>query len=458
MKAWGGRFREVTHPLVEGFTSSIGFDWILYPYDLEGSRAYAEMLERIGILSREEKETILTGLDEIEREIEEGRFSFSEALEDIHMHIEQRLTEKIGDTAKRLHTGRSRNDQVMTDVKLYLKDALCSIDGRLFGLLRAILRKADEEKATIMPGYTHLQRAQIVTFGHYLLAHYVMLKRDRERLRFVMSHTADTLPLGSSALAGSTIPLDREFLKERLGFSRLSENSIDAVSERDSILDALYETAMIMLHLSRLSQDLILFCTEEFSFVELPDSLCTGSSLMPHKKNPDALELIRGKTSRVIADLFSLFLVMKGLPLAYNRDLQEDKEPLFHAIKTAEESLSVMELCVRDMKVNRRRMEKACYEGCITATEMAEYLVLKGVPFREAHKIVGGIVRSCVQKGKGLLELTLEELKGHSLHFDKDVFDYVDPVRIVHRRKTIGGASVAEVERFIEQEKPYLGL
>lgn len=456
MKAWDGRFKQATHPLVEDFTSSIEFDWVLYPYDIEGSKAYAEMLQRIGVLTTEEKRRIVDGLEEIRREIEEGRFQFSKALEDIHMHIEHRLIEKIGDAAKKLHTGRSRNDQVATDLKLYMKDAISAIDGRLLGFLRTLLRKAEQEKASVMPGYTHLQRAQVVTFGHYLLAYYFMLKRDRQRLRYV-SGSLDSLPLGSSALAGSTIPLDREFLKGRLGFARLSENSMDAVSERDYVLDTLHSLAMVMLHLSRLSQDLILFSTEEFSFIELPDFLCTGSSLMPQKKNPDALELIRGKTSRVISDLFSLFLLVKGLPLTYNRDLQEDKEPLFHAVKTVEESLSVAELCVEHMKINRERMEKACYEGWMTATEMAEYLVLKGVPFREAHRVVGGIVRACMEKGKGLLQLSLEELKGYSPLFEEDVFAYMDPLNIVQRRKTYGGSSIEEVEKLIEQEKSSLG-
>jgi argininosuccinate lyase len=392
MKAWDGRFKEGTEPLMERFSASIGFDWVLFPYDIEGSIAYAEMLFRIGILNRKEKDALIKALKEIGAEIETGKLPFSDALEDIHMHIEARLIEKVGDLGKKLHTGRSRNDQVTLDMRLYLKKVLAEIDLRIEQLLAAIIDKADAEKTTMMPGYTHTQRAQVVTFSHYLLAYFYMLKRDRERMKQALGRI-DALPLGSGALAGSTIPVDRAFLKERLGFSKLVENSMDAVSDRDFLLDTLFSLTMVMIHLSRLCEDLILFSTEEFGFVSLPDSLCTGSSLMPHKKNPDALELIRGKTSRVIGGLMSLCSLVKGLPLTYNRDLQEDKEPVFHAVATAHDSLALMAMAVSGLMVHRERMKQAVVASFMPAVEMTEYLVLKKIPFREAHQIVGKMVK-----------------------------------------------------------------
>jgi len=456
MKAWDGRFKEGTEPLMERFSASIGFDWILFPYDIEGSIAYAEMLFRIGILNRKEEYALVKALKEIEAEIETGKLAFSDALEDIHMHIEARLIEKVGDLGKKLHTGRSRNDQVALDMRLYLKKVLAEIDLGIEELLAALLGKADTEKMTMMPGYTHTQRAQVVTFSHYLLAYFYMLKRDRERMKQALGRI-DALPLGSGALAGSTIPVDRAFLKERLGFSKLAENSMDAVSDRDFLLDTLFSLTMIMIHLSRLCEDLILFSTEEFGFVSLPDGLCTGSSLMPHKKNPDALELIRGKTSRVVGDLMSLCSLVKGLPLTYNRDLQEDKEPVFHAVATAHASLALMAVAVSGLTVHRERMKQAVVASFMPAVEMAEYLVLKKIPFREAHQIVGKMVKYCEEKGKRLSGLTREEMRLFSQAFDDDVRGYIDPDTILKSRKTIGGASYTEVKRGIAREKKYLG-
>jgi argininosuccinate lyase len=456
MKAWDGRFKEGTEPLMERFSASIGFDWVLFPYDIEGSIAYAEMLFRIGILNRKEKDALIKALKEIGAEIETGKLPFSDALEDIHMHIEARLIEKVGDLGKKLHTGRSRNDQVTLDMRLYLKKVLAEIDLRIEQLLAAIIDKADAEKTTMMPGYTHTQRAQVVTFSHYLLAYFYMLKRDRERMKQALGRI-DALPLGSGALAGSTIPVDRAFLKERLGFSKLVENSMDAVSDRDFLLDTLFSLTMVMIHLSRLCEDLILFSTEEFGFVSLPDSLCTGSSLMPHKKNPDALELIRGKTSRVIGGLMSLCSLVKGLPLTYNRDLQEDKEPVFHAVATAHDSLALMAMAVSGLMVHRERMKQAVVASFMPAVEMTEYLVLKKIPFREAHQIVGKMVKYCEEKGKRLSGLTREEMRLFSQAFDDDVRGYIDPDNILKSRKTIGGASYAEVKREITREKKYLG-
>ncbi|MCX5805195.1 MAG: argininosuccinate lyase [Proteobacteria bacterium] len=454
MKAWGGRFKGKTDPLMERFSASIAFDRTLYEYDIEGSRAQAEMLKKIGILTEKEAEEIVTALDEIKIEIKKGIFKFSDAMEDIHMHIEARLIEKIGDAGKKLHTGRSRNDQVSLDMRMFLKKELGDIDKLILLLLKTLVKKAEKEKKTIMPGYTHMQKAQVTTFAHYLMAYYYMLKRDRERIREAMERV-DVLPLGSGAIAGSTIPLDRKFLGNRLMFSRVSENSMDTVSDRDFVIDSVFSFAMIMMHLSRLAEDMIIFSTEEFSFISLPDELCTGSSLMPQKKNPDALELLRGKASRVIGDLFSLFTLLKGLPMTYNRDLQEDKEPMFHAVNTVKDSLSIAELCIKKMKTNKKGMEKAVYESFMTAVEIAEYLTVKGTPFREAHTIAGRMVRNCEEKGKFLSDMALIEMEKYSKVFKNDIFNYIDPYTILNTRKTAGGASFTEVDKEIEKEKIY---
>ena len=457
MKPWGGRFTGKTDPLLERFSASIDFDRALYEQDIEGSKAHAQMLEKIGILTAQEKNSITKGLNEIQKEIKTGTFAFDDALEDIHMHIETRLIEKIGDAGKKLHTGRSRNDQVSLDMRLFLKKELAYIDSNLLGLLKGLVQKASKEGKVVMPGYTHMQRAQAVPFAHYLMAYYHMFKRDRVRLHEALTRI-DVLPLGSGALAGSTIPLDREFVAKKLGFAGVSENSMDTVADRDFVLDAIYVAAMIMLHLSRFSEDLIIFATEEFSFITLPDELCTGSSLMPHKKNPDALELIRGKTSRVVGDLFSIFSLLKGLPLTYNRDLQEDKEPLFHAVNTVKDALSIMELCIKGMVLKKEGMNSAVVAGYMPAVEMAEYLTTKGMPFREAHGIVGKIVRECEKKRKLLNELSIKDLKKHSPLFDTDVFTYMDLNNALNKRKTKGAASFKEVTRQINEEKIYLNL
>ncbi|HBL23193.1 MAG TPA: argininosuccinate lyase [Deltaproteobacteria bacterium] len=457
MKPWGGRFKGGTDPLLERFSASIDFDRELYRQDIAGSKAHAGMLEKIGILSAAEKRKILRGLTEIEKEIASGSFQFSEALEDIHMHIEARLIEKTGEAGKKLHTGRSRNDQVSLDMRLFLKEELRVIESNLVGLLASLVRKAEKEKKVIMPGYTHLQRAQVVPFSHYLLGHYYALKRDRTRLQGAQA-TVDVLPLGSGALAGSTIPLDREWVRRKLGFARVSENSMDGVADRDFVIDALYAAATIMVHLSRLSEDLILFATQEFSFISLPDELCTGSSLMPHKKNPDALELIRGKTGRVLADLFGLLTILKGLPFTYNRDLQEDKEPLFHAVRTVSDALAIMELCIQGLVVKKENMEKAAEESYMPAVELAEYLTMKGMPFRQAHGVAGAAVRECEDKGRLLGQMPLVDLKKLSRLFERDVFDYIKPRSALHMRKSTGSASFEEVQKAIDAEKKYLGL
>ena len=457
MKPWGGRFKGGTDPLLERFSASIDIDRQLYRQDIEGSKAHAGMLEKIGILTAAEKKKIVKGLDEIEGEIDSGSFQFSEALEDIHMHIEARLIEKTGEAGKKLHTGRSRNDQVSLDMRLYLKEELKRIDSNLVGLLKALVKKAEKEKNVIMPGYTHLQRAQVVPFSHYLLGHYYALKRCRLRLQTAQG-MIDVLPLGSGALAGSTIPLDREWVRKKLGFARVSENSMDTVADRDFVVDALYAAAAIMVQLSRLSEDLILFATQEFSFISLPDELCTGSSLMPHQKNPDALELIRGKTGRVLSDLFAMLTILKGLPFTYNRDLQEDKEPLFHAVQTVSDALLIMGLCVKGLSPRRENMERAAEKSFMPAVEMAEYLTMKGMPFREAHGVAGAAVRRCEDEGKLLDEIPLAQLKELSPLFEKDVFDYIKPRSALRMRKSTGSASFEEVIKAIDAEKKYLGL
>lgn len=441
--------------MMERFSASIGFDWVLYEQDIEGSKVHTEMLYRIGVLSTDEKDTLLSALEDIKKEIQEGEFVFSSALEDIHMHIEGRLIEMTGEVGKKLHTGRSRNDQVSLDMRMFLRKELTDIAENLRALLVTLIGRAEQEQRTIMPGYTHMQRAQVVTFAHYLLAYYFMFKRDLERIKKVQEWI-NVLPLGCGALAGSTLPLDREFVRERLGFARVSENSMDSVSDRDFVLETIYGAAMAMTHLSRLSEDLIIFSTEEFAFVSLPDALCTGSSLMPHKKNPDSLELIRGKTSRVVGDLFSIFTLLKGLPLTYDRDLQEDKEPLFHAVGTVKDALSIMDLCIKGLTVRKERMEEAVYESFMPAVEMAEYLTAKGVPFRRAHGIVGGLVRDCEDRGKALRNLTVGDLKAYSEAFEDDIIDWINPYAILSNRKTSGGASFDEVEKQIAAEKRYL--
>ena len=456
MKAWGGRFKGGTDPLMERFSASIDFDKALYAHDIEGSKAHADMLHKTGIVTAKEKKEILAGLSEIKEEIENGSFRFSDALEDIHMHIEARLIEKIGEAGKKLHTGRSRNDQVSLDMRMFLKEELGQVDTNLLSLLKSLVGKAEKEKETIMPGYTHMRKAQVVTFAHYLMAYYYMLKRDRQRVQDAVKRL-DVLPLGSGAIAGSTMPLDREFVRKRLKFSKVSENSMDAVSDRDFVLDAVFSIAMVMTHLSRLAEDLILFSTEEFSYVSLPDRLCTGSSLMPQKKNPDALELLRGKTARVIGDLFGLFTLLKGLPMTYNRDLQEDKEPLFHAVSTVKDSLSIARMCIDGLTANKKGMKKAVYESFMPAVELAEYLTARGTPFREAHAIVGRMVRDCEEEDKLLKDMKLKEMKAYSKAFGEDVFDYIDPYTILKTRRTLGSASFDEVEKEIAREKIYCG-
>ncbi|MDT8902637.1 argininosuccinate lyase [Anaeroselena agilis] len=444
-KLWGGRFTKGTDVLVEEFTSSISFDRRLYKEDIAGSIAHARMLAKCGIIAADEAEAIIAGLTDILADIEAGNFSFETALEDIHMNIEKRLTERIGPAGGKLHTARSRNDQVALDTHLYLRKEAVAVGQLLCGLQEAIMETAARFPDAIMPGYTHLQRAQPILFAHHLLAYFFMLGRDFDRLRGVWER-ADIMPLGAGALAGTTFPIDRKQVADELKFGRLYENSIDAVADRDYMMEFLSFAAILMVHLSRLSEEVILWCSSEFKFVELDDAHCTGSSIMPQKKNPDVAELVRGKTGRVIGHLMALLTTMKGLPLAYNKDMQEDKEGLFDTVDTVKFSLSVYAAMVRGMKVNAPRMLAAADEDFTNATDMADYLVKKGLPFRQAHEVSGKSVRYCLEKDKKLTDLSLAELKEFSPLFEEDILEAIKVETCVAARNSYGGTSPSQVK------------
>lgn len=443
---WGGRFTGKTSEFLEEFTSSVQFDARLYREDIEGSIAHVSMLSRQGIITRKEGRVIEKGLKEILGEISEGTFVFDPSYEDIHMNVERRLHEKIGEVAGKLHTARSRNDQVATDVRLYLARATDEVVKLMDSLRLAIARKGYQYRKAVMPEYTHLQRAQPVLFAHHLLAYYEMLSRDMERFGQTKERIL-VLPLGSAACTGPAFKLDREYVRKKLGFGNITENSVDAVSDRDFALEFLFNGSVLMMHLSRLCEEIILWTSSEFGFIELPDELCTGSSIMPQKKNPDMAELVRAKTGRVYGNLVSVLTVLKGLPLSYNRDLQEDKEPLFDTIDSMIGSLRAAELMVSGMRIKEERLSEALEEGFITATDMADYLTRKGVPFRVAHEATGHIVGYCIENGKDLGELTMEELKRFSDAFEEDVFSSLDPARSLRQRDVPGGTAPARVSR-----------
>ena len=419
---WGGRFSEATDAFVAEFTASVQFDQRFYKQDIAGSIAHATMLAKVGVLTEQERDDIINGLNTIQAEIEAGQFEWRIDLEDVHMNIESRLTQRIGITGKKLHTGRSRNDQVATDIRLYVRDEIDAILELLKKLQKGILSIAAQNTHTIMPGFTHLQTAQPVTFGHHLLAWFEMLVRDSERLIDCRKRT-NRMPLGSAALAGTTYPIDRAFTAELLGFEAVSENSLDAVSDRDFGIEFNAAASLIMMHLSRMSEELILWTSAQFKFVNIPDRFCTGSSIMPQKKNPDVPELVRGKTGRVYGDLMSLLTLMKGQPLAYNKDNQEDKEPLFDAIDTVRGSLMAFADMIPALVPNIEIMREAALRGFSTATDLADYLVKNGVAFRDAHEIVGKAVALGVQESKDLSELTLEQLQQFSDLIQADVFE-----------------------------------
>lgn len=448
-KLWGGRFTEMTARSVEDFTSSISFDHQLYHYDIQGSIAHCKMLEKQKIIPADEAEKIIQALMEIEKEIEQSEFTFSEELEDIHMHIENRLLEKVGTIGGKLHTARSRNDQIALDMRLYLRaeiDTLCSL---IDTLLKSLLTIAENNIHGIMPGFTHLRHAQPVLLSHHFVAYCQMLLRDRERLQDTRKRV-NVLPLGSGAIAGTSFPIDRNYVAQLLDFPAVSENSMDAVSDRDFIIEFLGAAAIAMMHLSRMSEDLILWSSPEFDFVELPDSFCTGSSMMPQKKNPDVLELIRGKTGRVYGNLLSLLTTMKGLPLAYNRDMQEDKEPLFDSVNTLKNSLKVLGELIPQLNFKLEKMRESAGKDFSTATDLTDYLVRKGLPFRKAHETVGMLVQYCLEKGKAFHEISLEEYREISSLFQEDVFEVVTLENSVNSRKSKGGTSRKEVEKAIK--------
>jgi argininosuccinate lyase len=435
---WGGRFEKSPAKFLAEFGNSLPVDKRMWAEDIRGSIAHARMLAKQGVISEADADSIEAGLSEIYREIKAGRFEWNLADEDVHMAIERVLTERIGPAGARLHAGRSRNDQVATDARLYAKRAVVELAGAVLALRTVLLRLADENLAVVMPGYTHLQKAQPVLLSHHLLAYAWMLTRDLTRLRNA-HEAADVLPLGSAALAGTTFPLDRDYVAARLGFSAVSANSMDAVSDRDFLLDLTYACAVAQTHLSRLAEEIILWSTDEFGFVTLDDEFSTGSSIMPQKKNPDFAELVRGKTGRVLGDLQSLLVTLKGLPLAYNKDMQEDKEPVFDAIDTLSGSLRAMAGMLDTMRIQAEKMRAGALGGFMAATDIADYLVGKGMPFREAHEVVGRLVLACEREGRTLQDLTAEEFAAHAPEFGPDVLDAVDIDKLVAKRMTLGG-------------------
>jgi len=451
-KPWAGRFHEPTDAFVEAFTASVGFDHRLYRYDIEGSIAHATMLARQGILTAAERDLIVNGLTRIRARIEAGEFEWSVPLEDVHMNIEAALTLDIGDAGRKLHTGRSRNDQVATDVRLYLRAEIDTIRPEIGRLQDTILELAEREVESVMPGFTHLQVAQPVTFGHHLMAWFEMLQRDRERLADCRRRV-DILPLGAAALAGTTYPIDRHYTAELLGFARPAENSLDAVSDRDFIVEFSAAAAILIMHLSRFSEELILWSSAQFGFVELSDAFCTGSSIMPQKKNPDVPELVRGKAGRIFGHLMGLLTLMKGQPLAYNKDNQEDKEPLFDTVDNLKGSLKVFTDMMGALRCNSERMRTAARQGFATATDLADYLVRKGIPFRDAHEIVGQAVALGIQEGKDLSELSLERLRQFSADIAEDVFAVLTPDGSVAARNHIGGTAPVQVRAAIARAR-----
>jgi argininosuccinate lyase len=451
-KLWGGRFSEPTDAFVEAFTASVEFDQRMYRQDIEGSRAHARMLNKIDVLDKKDMESILKGLDQVEQEIAKGEFNWSVSREDVHMNIEARLTEIVGDAGKRLHTGRSRNDQVATDIRLYMREQIAFAIAEIRRLQEGMLQLAEKEADTIMPGFTHLQVAQPVTFGHHILAWFEMMHRDASRLQDCADRM-NVMPLGSAALAGTTYPLDRHYTAELLGFADVSRNSLDGVSDRDFGIEFCAAAALIMTHLSRFSEELVLWSSAQFAFIDLPDRFCTGSSIMPQKKNPDVPELVRGKTGRVNGNLISLLTLMKSQPLAYNKDNQEDKEPLFDTIDTILGSLRAFADMVPAIEAKRENMYQAAKQGFSTATDLADYLVRKGLPFRDAHEVVGKAVALGVAESKDLSEMTLQELQQFSDIIADDVFDVLTLEGSVAARNHIGGTAPDQVRKAIKDAR-----
>ena len=452
---WGGRFEKNTDEAVFAFNASISFDKRLLRADIGGSKVHAEMLARQGILTEEEEARIQQGLDAILSDVEEGRLEVSETFEDVHSFVESELTDRIGEPGKKLHTGRSRNDQVALDMKLFTRQEAIELDACVKALMQVIQQISEAHIDTIMPGFTHLQKAQPITLAHHLNAYFEMFKRDRTRLRDLLSHM-DTSPLGSGALAGTTYPLDREWTAKALGFAAATTNSIDGVSDMDYLIELLSALSIIMMHLSRFCEEMILWNTDEYRFIELDDAFSTGSSIMPQKKNPDIAELVRGKTGRVYGALVSMLVTMKGLPLAYNKDMQEDKEPVFDAIDTTKACLTLFAAMLASTKFNTEHMRASASGGFTNATDLADYLVGKGVPFRDAHGIVGQVVLSCIEAKKSIEELSLSELRAFSEVIDEDVYDAISLETCVNRRETTGAPGKTAMERALEENRRYL--
>lgn len=456
-KLWGGRFAGSQSSITERISASIHYDSRLYRQDIRGSIAHARMLNKTGVLSDEELRSIVEGLRQIESEIEAGTFEFSSSLEDIHMNIEHRLTERIGDAGKRLHTGRSRNDQVALDVRLFIRDESDEIRGLIKKFIYVLVECAEKNLDVIMPGYTHMQVAQPVRFSHHILVYAWELARDLKRLESAVD-ASSMLPLGVGALAGVNYSNDREFLKNELGFSAIIPNSMDVTSDRDFVIDFLYFAAVTGMHLSRFCEELVLWSSSEFSYVRLADSVTTGSSIMPQKRNPDVAELIRGKSGRLYGNLVSMLTVMKGLPLTYNRDFQEDKEPLFDSVDTVKMSLEGMIEMISTMKINSEKMRKSVYSNFSTATDLADYLVKKGVPFRESHEVIGSIVKYCEESGADFFSLSLDDLKRFSTAFGDDAVASLNPESSTERKLSSGSTAKKEILKQIEMLKGMLAL
>ncbi len=455
MKLWGGRFEKDTAKLMDDFHSSIGFDARLYKEDIRGSIAHARMLGRTGIIAAAEAQAIIDGLSGILADIESGSVTFMADAEDIHMNIETLLTARIGEAGKMLHTGRSRNDQVALDLRMYAKSSIVSVQKALYGLCGLLLALADKHKAHCMPGYTHLQKAQPITLGHHFMAYFQMFLRDMDRFSDCYRRT-DVMPLGSGALAATTYPLDREMVAKELGFSEITQNSLDGVSDRDFCIEFAACAAICMMHLSRFCEEIILWSTSEFAFAALDDAYSTGSSIMPQKKNPDVAELVRGKTGRVFGDLMGLLTVMKGLPLAYNKDMQEDKEAFFDARDTLLGCLGIFVPMLETLQFDTERMEEGALLGYTNATDLADYLVVKGLPFRDAHAVSGSLVLAASREGRGLSDYTLQELKAYSPLFEADVYDAISLEACVSHRNVTGGPAPDAVARSIQEGKKRL--
>ena len=455
MKLWGGRFTKETNQLVHNFNASLSFDQKFYKQDIDGSIAHVNMLAKQGIVTSEERFAILNGLESIKSDIENGTLEISPEYEDIHSFVEATLIERIGDTGKKLHTGRSRNDQVALDMKLYVRDEIDEIDQEVKSLLEALQKIMEENVHTYMPGFTHLQKAQPVTLAHHVGAYFEMFRRDRGRL-FDIRKRMNTCPLGAGALAGTTYPLDREYTAQLLDFDEPTRNSMDSVSDRDYLIELLSAMSTVMMHLSRFSEEVIIWNSNEYQFVDIDDAYSTGSSIMPQKKNPDIAELVRGKTGRVYGALTSLLTTMKGIPLAYNKDMQEDKELVFDAIDTTKGCLALFTGMLKTMKFNDARMEESAKHGFTNATDAADYLVNHGVPFRDAHGIVGQLVLYCIEHKKALDDMTMEEFKAISPVFEEDIYDAISMKTCVEMRNTIGAPGKAAMEKVIAIEEAYL--